>query len=118
MDSQTGNSHGGSPLPDMPCGCRLEVADLTGSPLLRAKLYAMGIFPGTDMKICHSCERHGSVCVRVRQCSLVLGESLARSIFCRAIGENEVHNHHRRHHGNNAKGLMGWCKKTLVRARG
>ena len=42
----------------------------------------MGILPGTEMELCDRPRGDGSVCVRVRQCSLVLGESLARAILC------------------------------------
>jgi ferrous iron transport protein A len=72
-----------SSLLDIPCACELRVEELTGSPSLRSRLYAMGILPGTEMELCAPPCGKGSVCVRVRQCSLVLGESMARAILCR-----------------------------------
>ena len=77
------------PLSDMPCGCRLRVSDLTGSPATRSKLYAMGILPGTEMEVRQSGDGAGGICVRVRQSSLVLGESLARSVYCSVIDDGD-----------------------------
>ncbi|MDL2291107.1 ferrous iron transport protein A [Desulfovibrio sp. OttesenSCG-928-F20] len=90
----------------MPPGCPLLVTDLKGSPALRSRLYAMGILPGTELELCQGCDR-GSVCVRVRQCSLVLGESLANAIYCCPAlrqGHLRRHGHHGFHgpHGHHA----------------
>ena len=82
-----------TPLVDMPCGCKLRVSDLSGTPSSRSRLYALGILPGVEMEVCWPGDGTGNVCVRVRQSSLVLDESLARSIFCRAIDENALHDH-------------------------
>jgi ferrous iron transport protein A len=72
-------------LLDMPCDCGLRVEALIGSSSLRSRLYAMGILPGTEIELCaRSCDE-GSVCVRVRQCSLVLGESAAKAILCSPV---------------------------------
>lgn len=116
MTSQVINKGRAAPLPDMPRGCKLEVADLCGSPSLRSRLYAMGILPGTEMELCCCHEGGGSVCVRVRQSMLVLGESLANAIFCREIFENEAQNHFcdgpvKPHRHGLGKGCRGWCKK-------
>jgi len=83
------------PLLDAPRGCKLRVEELIGSPSVRSRLYSMGILPGTEMELCRGGCGGGSVCVRVRQCSLVLGEGMAKAIFCRPADENE--HHHRRH---------------------
>jgi ferrous iron transport protein A len=72
-----------APLAEMPCACGLRVEELIGSSSLRSRLYAMGILPGTEMELRDRPCGDGSVCVRVRHCSLVLGESLARAILCR-----------------------------------
>lgn len=96
-----------APLLDMPSGSRLMVEELTGSPALRSKLYAMGILPGTEIEVCRQSCGKGSVCVRVRQCSLVLGESLARAIHCRAAGHQ--HQRRRRHHAWPWFGRGGAC---------
>lgn len=69
-------------LLDMPSGCTLRVEELTGSPSMRSRLYALGILPGTEMEVCGRACAKGAVCVRVRQSSLVLGEGMARSISC------------------------------------
>jgi len=45
------------------------------------------------MEVCQPGDGTGNVCVRVRQSSLVLGESLAGTIFCRAVDENDLHDH-------------------------
>ncbi len=89
MKSRVGTMACGAPLSEMPCGCRLEVADLSGSPASRARLYALGILPGAELERCQTCDGKGSVCVRVRQSSLVLGGNLAESIVCRALEERE-----------------------------
>lgn len=70
-------------LLEMPNGCRLCVEELVGSAPIRSKLYSMGIFPGTEMELCRGGHSAGSVCVRVKHCLLVLGEGLARAIYCR-----------------------------------
>ena len=102
----------------MPSGCKLCVEELVGSPSVRSRLYSMGILPGTEMELCRGGCGNGAVCVRVRQCSLVLGEGMARAIFCRPAeghehpgchhhgpharhghcGHHDHHGHHGRHH--------------------
>lgn len=85
-------------LLDMPAGCKLRVEELTGSPSIRSKLYAMGILPGTEVELCRQGCGKGSVCLRVRQSSLVLGESMARSIFCSTAVEQPGAPHRRHSH--------------------
>ena len=98
-------------LLDMPSGCMLRVEELTGSPSVRSKLYSMGILPGTEMELRGQGCNKGCVCVRVRGCTLVLGESMAKCIFCRAADENEAHIHRGHRHGG-----PGWC--SPFRGRG
>jgi len=81
------------PLSEIPCGCKLRVLDLLGSPASRSRLYAMGILPGVEMEVCQSGNGAGNVCVRVRQSSLILSENLAKLIYCRAIIDNDDHSH-------------------------
>lgn len=69
-------------LLQMPCGHKLRVDDLRGSPSLLARLYALGILPGTELELCKPAEECGSVCIRVRQSSLVLDASVAEGIYC------------------------------------
>lgn len=100
-------------LLDMPSGCPLLVEDLQGSPSIRSRLYSMGILPGTELEVrCQACGK-GSVCVRVRQCSLVLGEAMARAIRCRPAGcphsgQGRRHHHHH-HHAWAWPGKAGVC---------
>lgn len=83
-----------APLFDMPEGRPLRITDVQGSPELRSKLYAMGILPGTIIKICNRSCGQGSLCVRIRHCSLVIGEALAKAIVCRpAMGHGRGHDH-------------------------
>lgn len=103
MDSSPPASCSASLL-DMPAGCKLKVEELVGSPSVRSKLYAMGILPGTEVEVSRQACGKGSVCIRVRQCSLVLGEGMAKCIFCRTLDGEDVH---RRHH----HGRWSWCKK-------
>lgn len=88
----------GTPLLNMPCGSRFMVEDVSGAPAVRSKLCALGILPGTEIEVCRHGKGAGAVCVRVRQSSLVLGENLARSIYCRAIGAQEGHAQCRNRH--------------------
>lgn len=98
-----------APLFDMPEGKPLQIADVQGSPDLRSKLYAMGLLPGTPIKICNRSCGQGSLCVRVRHCSLVIGEALARAIVCRPdIGHGHRHGHGIRHgHGSEIRSPEG-----------
>lgn len=87
-------------LLDMPCGRKLRVEELTGSPSVRSRLYSMGILPGTEMEVCRPSDGSSCLCVRVRQSSLVLDETMAGSIMCRPADDNDcrhsVHHRHRR----------------------
>lgn len=111
MNNSQISSHVSSLL-DMPSGCALRVEELTGSPAVRAKLYAMGILPGTEVELCRQAYGTGSVCLRVRQTSLVLCETMAKCIFCKEANEIEDCRHHRRRHG----GRFGWCKRVAALA--
>ena len=97
-------------LLDMPSGCRLCVEELVGSPSVRSRLYSMGILPSTEMELCRGGCGKGNVCVRVRQCSLVLGEGMAKAIFCRPADGREHHRRHHHHHGH-LFGRLG-CKSA------
>ncbi|MDL2316662.1 FeoA domain-containing protein [Desulfovibrio sp. OttesenSCG-928-A18] len=93
----------GSPcLLDMPCGQKLRVEELVGNPAVRSRLYSLGILPGTIMEVCKPCNGN-CVCVRVRQSSLVLGESMAEAVHCFPIDEYE----HRHRHGHRHAGCCG-----------
>lgn len=89
--------HGGSLL-DMPSGCKLCVEELAGSPSVRSRLYSLGILPGTEVEVCRQACGKGSICLRVRQCSLVLSEGMASAVRCRMV-EDSGHHHRRHNHG-------------------
>lgn len=74
-------------LLDMPGGSKLEVDDLQGSPADLSRLYSLGILPGTELELCTPASGNGNVCVRVKQCSLVLGEDMAGCIRCFPAGD-------------------------------
>lgn len=74
-------------LLDMPGGSKLEVDNLQGNPAHLSRLYSLGILPGTELELCSPSEGKGSVCVRVKQCSLVLGEDMAGCIRCFPAGD-------------------------------
>lgn len=95
------HAHRGASLLDMPSGCKLCVEELTGSPSVRSRLYSLGILPGTEVEVCRQACGKGSICLRVRQCSLVLSEGMAREVRCRMVDGGH---HHRRHN----HGRWGW----------
>jgi ferrous iron transport protein A len=76
------NFHESGCLLDMPCGCKLKVDALTGNDAIRSKLYSLGILPGAELEVSRPAAGGGNVCVRVRQCSLVLGKDVACGIRC------------------------------------
>ena len=65
-----------------PRGRKLRVERLGGSKEIRSRLCSMGILPGTKLEVSRSARGQGCVCVRVRQSSLVLGESMAEAVCC------------------------------------
>lgn len=69
-------------LLDAPAGRKLRVERLNGSREIRSRLYSMGILPGTEVEVYNAARGKGCVCVRVRQGSLVLGESMAEAVCC------------------------------------
>lgn len=73
-------------LLDMPAGRQVRVSGLTGDCAVRSRLCALGVTPGTALEICAECGNRGSRRVRVRNSSLVLGESLAGCIQCECSG--------------------------------
>lgn len=81
------NSASPAPLSDMPEKRPLRVAELKGSPPVLARLYAMGVLPGTTLEIRGRAGCDGSLCVCVRCCSLVVDACLARGIYCTLAGD-------------------------------
>ncbi len=74
--------HAFSTLLNAPRGRKLRVARLDGTREIRSRLCSMGILPGTELEVSKAARGKGCVCIRVRQGSLVLGESMAEAICC------------------------------------
>lgn len=60
-------------------GDRVRVEDLEGCRQARAKLYAMGLTPGTELEVVSA--GRGPCRLKVRGTDLVLGHGLSRKIF-------------------------------------
>ena len=60
-------------------GMRVRVADLDGCRHARAKLYAMGLTPGTELEVVSA--GNGPCRLKVRGTDLVLGRGLSEKIF-------------------------------------
>lgn len=75
-------THSFSSLLHAPRGRKLRVEQLNGSREIRSRLCSLGILPGTELEVYNAARGKGCVCVRVRQGSLVLGESMAEAICC------------------------------------
>ena len=92
-----------STLLDMPCGQKLRVMSLTGEPPVRSRLCSLGILPGTEIEVCQAHPGKGSIRVRVRESSLVLGQSMAESVECECVLADKEIQHHDgccgKHHG-------------------
>ena len=68
-----------STLLNAPCRRKLRVAGLDGPRDVCARLCALGILPGVELEIPEAAHG-GNVRVRVRQGTLVLGESMASAV--------------------------------------
>lgn len=101
-------------LLDVPCGKKLRVQELTGTPSIRSRLYSLGILPGTEMEVC---KNGGSqcVCVRVRQSSVVLGDGMAEAVYCSPVDDTALSGPHHgagrkaRAHRRRGAGKQGAC---------
>lgn len=71
--------NGSKPLCRIPEGTLVRVEDLDGCPKARAKLYAMGLTPGTELVVIQS--GPGPCRLRVRGSDLVIGHGLSQRIF-------------------------------------
>ncbi|MDR3044416.1 MAG: ferrous iron transport protein A [Desulfovibrio sp.] len=69
-------------LSDVPAGCRVRVRRLCDKQGERGRLCALGITPGTELEVC---SQGGACCVRVRDASLVLGDTLACDVYCEPV---------------------------------
>lgn len=104
-------------LLDMPAGQRLLVRGLNASAPERAKLCALGIFPGAEMEVCQSSCGKGGVRVRVRRSSLFLSEEMARSVHCGPAGQfahRGCHGKHSHHGHGPHKGCCGRHHGTFL----
>ena len=79
-------AHSFPSLLDAPRGRKLRVEQLNGSREIRSRLYSLGILPGTELEVYNAARGKGCVCVRVRQGSRVLGESMAEAVCCAEEG--------------------------------
>lgn len=75
----TEGKNGSRPLCRIPEGTRVKVEDLEGCRQARAKLYAMGLTPGTELEVVQS--GPGPCRLKVRGTDLVLGHGLSRKVF-------------------------------------
>ena len=66
-------------------GDMVRVEDLEGCRAARAKLYAMGLTPGTELEVVSS--GHGPCRLKVRGTDLVLGRGLSQKIFACPLEE-------------------------------
>ena len=74
--------HPRNTLLQVPPGQKVRVKNLEADGPTRARLCALGLTPGTEVEVCMNCCGEGACRVRVREASLVLGESVAGSILC------------------------------------
>ena len=66
-------------------GDRVRVEDLEGCRQARAKLYAMGLTPGTELEVVSA--GHGPCRLKVRGTDVVLGHGLSQKIFACPLEE-------------------------------
>ncbi|AAS97046.1 FeoA family protein [Nitratidesulfovibrio vulgaris] len=69
-------------LREAPAGSRVRVNRLCDCPRDRGRLCALGITPGSEIEVC---SQAGGCCVRVRESSFVLGDSLACTVLCEPV---------------------------------
>jgi len=73
------------PLPDFPAGAVVTIDGINGGHKLRCRLLAMGLTPGTTVKIgTTSC---GGCCVRVRDADLFLGQGMSEKVLARPASD-------------------------------
>ncbi|MGE4552385.1 MAG: ferrous iron transport protein A [Desulfovibrionaceae bacterium] len=75
----------GKPLCRIPEGTTVKVEDLDACRAARAKLYAMGLTPGTVLEVVSS--GPGPCRLRVRGTDLVLGRGLSEKVIACPLGE-------------------------------
>ncbi len=78
------SKHESTPLCRIPEGTRVRLHELGGCPKARAKLYAMGLTPGTELEIIQS--GSGPCKLRVRGSDLVLGHGMSQKVFACPLG--------------------------------
>lgn len=67
-------------LTGLRAGCRAKVARVDGSDAERSRLNALGLTPQADIEVINCC--CGWQVIKVRGCSLVLNDDVARHITC------------------------------------
>ncbi len=77
-------------LMDIRAGRKVRVVAVIGDGPTRSRLCSLGLTPGTALEIYAECPRRGARRVRVRDSSLVLGESLACCVECECAGPEDL----------------------------
>jgi len=70
---------GERPLPDYPGGTLLRITGLAGGRTARCRLCALGLVPGTPVRLTSG--GNGAVTVSVRDAEIVLGRGLAEKVY-------------------------------------
>jgi ferrous iron transport protein A len=60
-------------------GKEVVLKDILGGRGLRARLFSMGLLPGTKLLVLNH-KKHGPVMLRVRDCNLIIGRGMAEKI--------------------------------------
>ncbi len=78
---QGGAGEGLRPLPEFPAGSLVTIDGINGGHRLRCRLLAMGLTPGTTVRVgTTSC---GGCCVRVRDADVFLGQGMSEKVMAR-----------------------------------
>ncbi len=77
-------------LSDVPAGRVVRVQSLKEDCPARARLYALGILPGTELEVGMECCGRGMRRIRVRNSSVILDEQMTDGIECVTLTENEM----------------------------
>lgn len=73
------------PLPEFPAGTLVTIDGINGGHKLRCRLLAMGLTPGTTVRV--GSATCGGCCVRVRDADLFLGQGMSEKVLARALAD-------------------------------
>lgn len=65
----------------------VKLIKITAGAGLKARLAAMGILSGAELKVVNN-GHPGPLLVKLRDCKMVLGRGMARKIFVEQVGKN------------------------------